>query len=357
MHYLQSSASLLPMVSSPVSQRPLPAGDPLYVPRPDAEQLLRRALALGLNVAVQGDGGTGKTTLINRVIATGSFDKGDKTIWIDCHGLSVRDTLYRIAEGWGWSTPTFTWELKPEFENAFTPSMLGITHKQVPVPPDAGRVGREDIDLLSRVIVPPSDDTSDDAPPQWLAVLENPSAAAVAAIFGGHRDQLWRLPVQWVVATRSAISSDAALFFETQVTLRELEPRAARDLLDRRLAAAGHEDRKLVDTIAERIPLYPRDLVAAARDGLLHAEDAPARFELQERLTQKAAAIGRPHSMLMSELLARGAVSASDDALLQRLGYSRARLAQLLAEMSEAGLLVKERDGRKVMFKPAGLDQ
>ncbi len=347
------------MVFSPVSQRPLPGGDPLYVPQPEPERLLRRALDLGMNIAVRGEAGTGKTTLTNHVIASAEI-AADRVVRIDCHALTVRETLYRLAEGWGWSKPTHSWKPKPGSALAFGGGLMSVTHEQVPIPPDTDRLDGDDIELLSDTIVDRS--TTDeldgnDVELPWVAIIEDPSPAAVTAIFGGHRDRLWQLPVQWIVLTRGGISSDAGLFFEAQVTLGDIEVSAAQELLERRLVAAGRQDPTLVNTVIQQVPLRPRDLVAAARDGLLHAEDAPARFRVQGDLTERAAALGRPHAMLMYELLSRGAASASDEALLQRLGYSRARLAQLLAEMRDAGLLVKERDGRKVMFKPAGLDQ
>lgn len=347
------------MAFSPVSQRPLSGGDPFYVPQPEPERLLRRALDLGLNVAVRGEAGTGKTTLANHVIASADI-AADRVVRVDCQALGLRDTLHRLAEGWGWSKPTHSWKPKPSYALAFGGGLMSVTHERVPIPPDPDRLDGDDIELLSDTIVDRSttDDLGEsDVKLPWVAIIDDPSPAAVTAIFGDHRDRLWQLPVQWIVLTRGGIPSDAALFFEAQVTLGEIEVGAARELLERRLVAAGRQDPALVNTVIERVPLRPRDLVAAARDGLLHAEDAPARFRLQGDLTESAAALGRPHAMLMYELLSRGAGSASDEALLQRLGYSRARLAQLLADMHDAGLLVKERDGRKVMFKPAGLDQ
>ncbi len=86
------------MVFSPVSQRPLSGGDQLYVPQPEPERLFRRALDLGLNVAVRGEAGTGKTTLTNHVIASAEI-AADRVIRIDCHAMTVRDTLHRLAEG------------------------------------------------------------------------------------------------------------------------------------------------------------------------------------------------------------------------------------------------------------------
>lgn len=347
------------MPFSPVSQRPLSGGDSLYVPHAERERLLRRALDLGLNIAVRGGAGTGKTTLTNHVIASAEI-AAERVVRVDCQALSVRDTLYRLAEGWGWARPTHSWKPKPSYAFAFSGGLMSVTHDQVTIPPDPDRLDGDDIELLADTIVDRS--TTDELRENnvelpWIAIIEDASPAAVTAIFGGHRDRLWQLPVQWILLARGSISSDAALFFEAQVTLGDIEVSAARELLERRLAAAGRRDPTLVNTVLKRVPLRPRDLVAAARDGLLHAEDAPARFRVQGDLTERAAALGRPHAMLMYELLARGAASASDEALLQRLGYSRARLAQLLAEMQEAGLLIKEREGRKVMFKPAGLDQ
>ena len=44
--------------------------------------------------------------------------------------------------------------------------------------------------------------------------------------------------------------------------------------------------------------------------------------------------------MLLNELMDLGPVSASDERLLERLGWTRARAAQVLKQLEEAGLVV-----------------
>ena len=59
---------------------------------------------------------------------------------------------------------------------------------------------------------------------------------------------------------------------------------------------------------------------------------------------------GRPAHMLSSELEALGGASASDDRLLSRMGWTRARAVQVLGELEKAGLVttssVKTGQGR-----------
>jgi DNA-binding MarR family transcriptional regulator len=56
-------------------------------------------------------------------------------------------------------------------------------------------------------------------------------------------------------------------------------------------------------------------------------------------LLRRAGEVGRPHGVLMAELLDLGQASPSDAALLRRLGLSRARVTALLRELLTHGLV------------------
>ena len=342
------------MSGSPLSHRPLPAGSGWYVRRPEPERLLGRALALGLNVAVVGDAGTGKTTLVLQVLADAGV-ADPRVLRIDCHGLNAAETHRRLLEGFGWVDQGFHWEPKPGYEMAFG-GLVSATHKRVPNPPDPTRIDTGDIDWLVREITDfttPDEIAGGGIELPVIAVVEGPSVAAVNAIFGQHRDRLWDLPVQWILVSRHPVASDAALFFEAQVPLDDLDAPAARDLLERRLDAAGQSNAALVDAVVSQVPLRPRELIAAARDGLLRQDLGGDRLRVQGVLTERAAALGRGQAMLMAELIALGGTHASDEEFLRRLGYSRSRVVALLNELQADGLVEARRDGRRVIYTPA----
>lgn len=341
------------MFGSPVSQRPLAADDPLYVGRPLPERLLRRALDLRLNAAVVGGGGAGKTTLVQRVLNETHI--AESSIFrVDCRGLAPGDALRAIAGAYGWSQPDYRWEPKPGMALAFG-GLMSVTHNRVLIDPDPNRVDASDIDWLASKIrdhVEPDKIAGGGIEMPAITVIDDPTVATLDSIFGQHRDRLWDLPVQWIVETRKTVASDLALFFEAQIHIDDLGVDDARTLLERRLAAASHTDSALVDAIVAQVPLRPRELISAARDGLLHLDGAEDRFRAQGVLTERSAALGRPHAMLMSELIALGGAYASDEQLLARLGYSRSRVAGLLKELAAHDIVVAQRDGRRVRYLP-----
>lgn len=172
-----------------------------------------------------------------------------------------------------------------------------------------------------------------------------PSSDVGHTLFGRLRDELWTVPLCWIVAVREAdraavLRPPASAFFETQLSLQPLDPAAALELLRRRL---DHGDDVAEDLLAATVAhsdLQPRALIAALRANLDSHESpqqrAQRRAELLRRLEETG---GRPAVMLAAELQALGGASASDEALLQRLGWTRARTSKLLHQLAQAGLL------------------
>lgn len=346
------------MAPSPLSQRPLVLGDPLYVPRPDVEGALGRALELGLNITVMGDAGAGKTTSVRQAVAHMPTPPDGRLIWIDARECAAKEVIDRIAEGFGWSRPQWRWETKPQFSEAMS-SMAN----RVPIEPDPERIGTDDISFLASVIAdaPAVLSRSSDAEPStgnWLVVVDEPPSLAFAEVWGKHRERLWDLPVQWiVVTTRSSLPASADLFFDSKVTVGELDSQISKELITRRFEATGEvkpaRAERLADAIVGQVPSRARDLIVAAREALLHEDDAELRFRRYGELTQRAALLGRRHAMLMAELIATSGAHASDQELQQRLGYSRPRIVQLLQELEEQNLVQRKRDGRRITFSPA----
>jgi hypothetical protein len=177
-----------------------------------------------------------------------------------------------------------------------------------------------------------------DRPATVILVDCSHAAAPANVLFGRLRDELWQLEHRWVVAVedgeRAVLLAPPADAFFDQVLALELTAPALLELLRRR--SAGLDDATL-RRIAEAAG-SPRRALQAARDALTsgpHDDPLGAALWRQER----ASALGRPHGMAMAELEALGGASASDEELLRRLGWTRARASQVLGELAAAGLV------------------
>jgi len=145
----------------------------------------------------------------------------------------------------------------------------------------------------------------------------------------------------------------ADAFFESQVELAPLSVGASMEILRRRMG--GVPDRLLEEASAIGGG-NPRRLLDVARefdgDYSQWSEFSAAAHERQQALMR----LGRSAHMLAAELEVLGGASASDDRLLSRMGWTRARAVQVLGELEEAGLVtassVKSGQGRpKKVYK------
>jgi Cdc6-like AAA superfamily ATPase len=174
-----------------------------------------------------------------------------------------------------------------------------------------------------------------------VIVLDDVTATAGHALFGRLRDELWALGFQWVVAVRTTergglLLPPADAFFEHEIALEPLPGKAAVELLQLRTPAWSTTS---TGKLAAAIGGHPRRLLSAARA----LENDPDRVdEMLEAINRRDAAIeraGRSEAMLATELAALGSASASDEALLSRLSWTRARAVQVLTHLEELGLV------------------
>jgi hypothetical protein len=176
-----------------------------------------------------------------------------------------------------------------------------------------------------------------------VVLVDNVPPTLAHGVFGQLRDDLWQLPVAWVVACADSdepafLRPPADAFFDTVLRVPPLEPEAVRDLLRRR-ASIEELDEDVLSSVAELAGGNPRAALDVTRQ--LTSPGASAAC-LQARLGHRAhalAALGRPAEMLYAELQVSGGASASDQALLSRLGWTRARAAQVLDQLASAGLV------------------
>jgi DNA replicative helicase MCM subunit Mcm2 (Cdc46/Mcm family) len=174
-----------------------------------------------------------------------------------------------------------------------------------------------------------------------VIALDDVGAVAGHAVFGRLRDEMWSLGWRWIVATSPSergglLMPPADAFFESVLVLAPLASGAAGDLLRRRLP---EWDDVTVKALVEAVGGNPRRLLDAARTVADAPEDAQLLLDAVAQRDEAIARAGRPEAMLAAELDAIGSASASDDALLARLGWTRSRAVQVLGRLEELGLV------------------
>lgn len=309
-----------------IGQRPLQASAAdaaLFVDRENELEKLSRAVRHGFNSLVLGERGAGKTSLLRR------FERQLDEAGIEC----------RFVEASGAATVPELIELVYE---AVHGRRRDSTERIV-----ASLDGRGELVDDLRLLAP--------ADGERIVVLLDSVASpeVVQQLFGRWRDEVWQLELLWVVAGHRAdrsryLEPPADSFFDAVIEVSELDEDQAADLLRRRAQRADEDDRaaavllSVATTLAKRVsPRNPRNLLAAARDILIEAEDDPTRWVTNLYAVQlRAAELGRAPAMLFTEVMNLGPVSASDKQLLDRLGWTRPRAAQVFKQLEEAGLVV-----------------
>jgi hypothetical protein len=302
-----------------LSGRPLldtAADAALFVGRRPELERLGRALAERLNVLVPGPLGSGRTSL-------------------------VRHQRYRMRQGEG-SRLGFLDATSLTEPAAFLRAVGGVLGREV----DAATPPAGVLALLAE---------ADGLAPGALAV-DGLSPAVAQVVFGQLRDEVWQLPLTWVVTCAERdeaafLRPPADAFFDTTLRVGPMDEPDLRDLLRRRADPDELDD----DAVAEAAALAggnPRRAIDLARHLLLRGGDGDASgTQVRDRLVDREAAVerlGTPARMLLAELEVNGGASASDEGLLERLGWTRARAAQVLGELERAGLVQAADEPRPV---------
>ena len=308
-----------------ISQRPLQGtavDAALFVNRTAELETLVRSVGLGFNALLLGDRGSGKTSLL-RQLERQLADAGSQTRFVEASGAgSVEDlvALVHLAIHGRRRNPT--------------EKLLASIDGEEGLAADVARLrlpgGQPVVVLIDSVARP----------------------EIIHGLFGRLRDEVWQLPITWIVsgygsARSRYLEAPADSFFDAVVELGEMSVDDATDLLRRRARSAPIDDPAgevllgVAATLGQQVsPRTPRNLLAAAREVLLAGDDPTQWVTNQYALQWQAAELSRPAAMLFTELMDLAPVSASDKRLLERLGWTRTRAAQVFKQLEEAGLVV-----------------
>jgi len=177
-----------------------------------------------------------------------------------------------------------------------------------------------------------------------VIVDEFPDPLIAHTLFGRLRDEIWRLPITWVVTGAEGdratyLRPPADAFFEQIIELGPLGADMAKALLERRLGAPDELSDDVIDQLIAASNGNPRRLLKLARDTVIDGVSPSAALSRSQARDDAASQIGDPAAQLIAELEANGPASASDAELLARMGWTRGRAAQVFKSLEQSGLV------------------
>jgi hypothetical protein len=302
------------------------ADEALFVATP-ASAALFEAVELGRNVLVEGARGSGKTTALH-MLQLRLRRRSRPVLYVTLAQAETLEhaalALYRAAVDIGWVTET---------DNELVTAALTQRDPFV-------------ANQLIRALT---------AVPSGAVILVDEVGGDVGhRLFGRLRDELWQLEGIWTVAAESSqapalLRPPADAFFEVKIKLDAFEVAGAVEMLKRR-------DTPLPETdlmVLAREAATPRQLIDVARRAVDGGMDPRAIARGRERRRLRAEQVGgRPAATLVAELENLGAVSAGDEDLLARMGWTRPRAASLLRQLEAAGIVEARREQRRGPGQP-----
>lgn len=321
-----------------LSQRPLSASDAdseLFVDRSHELKRVCRALEHGLSAYVHGPPGIGRTSFLRQV------------------QRRIKTARYARLEGSG--------SLEARL-NEIEGAILGQRTLQRPHSTDLPRLMPRAVETVETIELAANPlehlRSAADAAQQdgaCVVLVDDLSKENRHELFGRLRDDLWELPVQWVVAaTTSQLDPPADTFFDVIVELPPLDRDGLHDLLLHRAASGDRaEGTQLLDAAATAMktiaPCTPRRALTVLRD-LYLADDAAEVTNGLSRIEGVRARLKPTANKVLEALLAHGPAHAGDERLLKEAGVTRSRVVQVLAELEAEGLVSAERVGRRKLY-------
>ena len=296
------------------------------------------------NTLVCGERGTGKTSLLRQVQLT-LRNRDERVVYVDATAVAEPlELVYRIRDALK-GRPGIAQALP----DAVSRSVNQLAGERSPPPGGVSRLLYDELRALGEEVEPTT-----------VLLDATASAQALYSVFGRMRDVIWQLPHRWLVAIDSddratMLRPPADTFFDIVVELTPLPTERLIEVLSRR---SDELKPKLISQIAADAHGNPRAAIRAANNAVVRGIDPTHELSARAHLIDAAAQIGRPQGMLMAELLDRGQASPSDEALLDRLGLTRARVTTLLGQLQDAGLVESsaqrtDRPGRpRTIYRP-----
>lgn len=321
-----------------LSQRPLSssnADSELFVDRSSELKRVFRALDLGLNVYLWGARGSGRTSFLQQVQRNRPESR-----YVRLEGIEKFQEQLEEAERALLDTSVLERHRTLNFRELMgVPALAQSRAKVAPL-----RHLR-----AAAVSTKPSDAS--------VLLVDDLAPAAIHEIFGRWRDDMWQVPIRWVVAgTTAHLDPPADSFFDVSVELPELDRNGLEELLRRRAASGTPQEASLLLTAAvpalEPVaPCTPRRALAVLRDLYLSDDAAEVTSELS-KLQVVRAQLKPTANKVFEALMAHGPAHAGDERLLSEVGVTRSRIVQVLGELEEVGLVTAERVGRRKLYAP-----
>lgn len=321
-----------------LGQRPLTASEAdhqLFADRSSELQRVRRALDLGLNAYVHGPRGSGRTSFLRQV------ERGrPEARYVRLHGFeTLKDRLDEVQRA-----VTGSSVLERQRPSPLPEMFKAFATKEVLIAADPLRHLRDALEQIGepRVVLVDDLDRKD-----------------CHELFGRLRDELWELPIQWVVVgSAPSLDPPADTFFDAVVELPMLDHEGLQELVRRRAASGSPEEGRLLTSRADSIldsvaPCTPRRALSVLRDLYLSDDLAEATRQLED-LQSARAGLKPTANRLLDALIHHGPTHAGDAELLEEVGVTRSRVVQLLAELQADGLVTAQRDGRRKLFAVPG---
>lgn len=310
----------------------------LFVDRETEIQHVGDSLEARLNVLILGDRGAGKTTLLHH-LARRLERRGWRAALVE-GSLAASPTellsLIRSRVSPSVTVPAVSQQLGAALQ-AF--HALGRPYA-TPRRPE-GAAGDSQV-LLEMIRMIAADLKGDER--RHVVLLDEVSAPELAhTVFGRLRDEVWQLPIAWVVAgdqhhRHVYLRPPADAFFSKVIHLDPLDDKAALKLLRKRVPRPRATDGLLRAIVAESTR-QPRDLVRLAADvvvGGAHPDHIASTRAKRDKVLES---LGAAAQRVVAELEAQGPASASDESFLARLGFGRSRAVQIFRELEGLGIV------------------
>ncbi len=319
-----------------LGQRPLSASDAdrqLFANRNAELQRVCRALDLGLNAYVHGPPGSGRTSFLRQIERQVSGAK-----YVRLQGVQTLD------------------ERLEQFECAITGSNALPRERGNPLAEALGSFASTQY----KVVVDPlrhvrSALTSHPAPAGHLLLVDDLDKDGCHEVFGKLRDDLWELPIQWVVSgSSSRLEPPADTFFDAVIELEPFDLDGLQELVERRAASGTGAEGLLLRSRAEPAiesiaPSTPRRALSVIRELYLSEDLESATHRLAAQSAARAR-LSATAARVLDAFVHHGPTHAGNEQLLEEVGVSRSRVVQVLAQLEAEGLVTAQRAGRRKLY-------